>query len=252
MHIHHQGAGGVGDAAHGGVLVQDGQLHAVVQQELAHLIGVGDVALRGGVHGDHVVLGEVVVVARVGDAPGIGVQLVVVDVHIPLLHVVAVVFVLDAAAEELQLVVVDVVLVLDDVVDQAVDAVLEQVGGGLVVVGGLNGVAQGAAVQHGVAGAVVGAQVVPGGPVHGGGVVVVTQRRVVGPVEGVGVLLAGGGHGAQGRGAEGLGAQGEVLHQQVVLQVGLMGRGAGLHQERGHVAVELGEDHRVPVVDDPD
>ena len=63
------------------------------------------------------------------------------------------------------------------------------------------------------------------------------------------MLLPGGGHGAQGRGAEGLGTQGEVLHQQVVLQVGLMGRGAGLHQELSHVAVELGEHHRVPVVD---
>ena len=63
------------------------------------------------------------------------------------------------------------------------------------------------------------------------------------------MLLPGGGHGAQGRGAEGLGAQGEVLHQQVVLQVGLMGRGAGLHQELSHIAVELGEHHRVPVVD---
>ena len=249
MHVHHQGTGPVGDAAHGGVRVQRGYPYAVAQQEPAHRIGVGGIALGGGVHGDDIVLGEIIVVLLVGDAPGIGLQLLVVHIHIPLFHAVPVIFVLDAPAEELQLVVVDVVLVLHDVVDQAVDAVLEQVGGCLVVIGGLNGVAQGAAVEHGVAGAVVGTQVVPSGPVHGGGVVVIPQRHVIGPVQGVGMLLPGGRHGAQGSRAEGLGAQRKVLHQQVVFQVGLVGRGAGLHQEFGHVAVQLGEYHRVPVVD---
>lgn len=121
--------------AHGGVRVQRGYPYAVAQQEPAHRIGVGGIALGGGVHGDDIVLGEIIVVLLVGDAPGIGLQLLVVHIHIPLFHAVPVIFVLDAPVEELQLVVVDVVLVLHDVVDQAVDAVLEQVGGCLVVIG---------------------------------------------------------------------------------------------------------------------
>ena len=217
MHIHHQGARLVGGTVDIDVFRQFGKLHSIAQQEPAHLIGVGQVPLGGGVYGDDIVFREVIVVLRVGHPPGIAVQLVVVYIHIPLLHIRPVVLILNTTAEEFQLVIVDVVLVVHDIVDKSIHTILKQVGRRLVVVGGLNRVAQSPTVEHGITGTVVGTQIVPGGPVHGRGIVVIPQGRIVGPEERVGVLLLGGRHGAQGGGTEGLCPQGKVFDQQIIL-----------------------------------
>ena len=57
------------------------------------------------------------------------------------------------------------------------------------------------------------------------------------------------GHGGQGGIAEGLGPQQKLLHKEVILQVRLVGRGAGLTQELSGETVELDEGHGIPLAD---
>ena len=133
------------------------------------------------------------------------------------------------------------------VLPDAVEAALEQAGRGLVGAGSLNGIARGVAVEHGIAGGVVGAQVVPGVPLTLFAVEVVPQGYVI---LGELVVVALSGDGAQSGVAVGLSTLEEVGNQNVIFQVGLVRGGAGLNQEVGHVAVELHKSDGVPLVDE--
>ena len=107
-------------------------------------------------------------------------------------------------------------------------------------------------MEHGVLGGVAGGHVVPGiqplglvGAV-GGGLAGVGQVVPLGDHVAVVAVVVGNGGNAQG-----LAAGHQVLGQQIVLEVGLVGRVAGLALELLHPAVELGEADRVPLRDQP-
>ena len=120
------------------------------------------------------------------------------------------------------------------------EAVFAHGDGGLVVFAALHRVADGA-VEQGIGGRVVGGHVVGGVLIPaGGGVVACLHGDVVpglvflGGAVLLGVFAGGvidGVHG--GHVAEGPGALQGVIHEQVILQIGLVGRGAGLNLQLG-------------------
>ena len=156
-----------------------------------------------------------------------------------------------APLEDLGLVGQVAVLVLGDVDGLAQLAVGDALHHVVVIGGHLHGVGDGA-VEHGVLGGVAGGHVVPGVEPLGLVVPVGGLRPGVGQVvplgDDVAVVAAVVGHRGD---AQGLAAAHQVLGQQIVLKVGLVGGIAGLALEGLHPAVELGEADRVPLGDQP-
>ena len=107
-------------------------------------------------------------------------------------------------------------------------------------------------MEHGVLGGVAGGHIVPGieplGLVLAVGGLLAGVGQVVALGDDVAVVAVVVGHGGD---AQGLAAGHQMLGQQVVLEVGLMGGIAGLALELLHPAVELGEADGVPLRDEP-
>ena len=236
VHVDDKGPGLVGHAVYRHVLGELLHLHAVADEILLHEIGVGDVPLGGGIGGNHVILGIELAVFVL--FPEVLLHLVVLGDE-PLLRLRGL-LVVQGPAEELQLVQIQVVLVLGHIGGVADETVFAHGDGGLVVFAALHRVADGA-VEQGIGGRVVGGHVVGGVLIPaGGGVVaclhgdVVPGLVVLGGAVLLGVFAGGvidGVHG--GHVAEGPGALQGVIHEQVILQIGLVGRGAGLDLQLG-------------------
>ena len=236
VHIDDEGAGLIGHTVHRHVLGELLHLHAVADEVLLHEVGVGDIPLGIGIGGNDVVLRiELTVLVLFTE---VGLHLIVLG-NEPLLGLRGL-LVVQRPPEELQLVQVQVVLVLGHVGGMADEAVLTHGDGGFVVLAALHRVADGAVEQR-IGGGVVGGHIV-GGILEaaGSGIKAGLQSDVVpglvvlGGAILLGVLAGGivdGVHG--GHVAERPCALQGVVHEQVVLQIGLVGRRAGLDLQLG-------------------
>ena len=166
-------------------------------------------------------------------------------VHVPGSHQLVGIGVVHAAGEQLGLVLQHGDLVGLDVHGLGHQAVRHhQLGGDVAVHRQLPGDA-GGADQDGELGTVGGGHIIPGlGPGHAGGRIVVhTQVIAVGHLEAVVLGVVG-----DGAHTHGLAQLDELLGDQVVLIVGLVGRRAGLDEHGLHAAVDLGEHHGVELI----
>ena len=243
VHGNHHGAGGIGDAVIGHGLVGDAHLHVVAGEPLDHVIGGLEVGLVGVVQGDQVALGEelaVLALAVVGGAEEVGLSAQGVGgIHQPGTYLRVGVLVGKAPGVDFHLVGEVAVLVAGHIVRQAQQAVGGSGDGAVAVGGQLHGVGD-AALKHGKLGGVAGGHVVPGlRPV---GIAVFVAGQVVTHGDHIALVVVVIGNGSC---AEGLAAGHQVVGQQVVFHVGLMGRGTGLHLEAGDLAVELQQGHGV-------
>ena len=244
VHVDHDGAGLVGLVADLGVLGQAGDLDVVVDQELDRLGGGGAVLLALGAGRDDVVLGEEVVVLVVVRAERVGLGAGLVVLADVVLADLGGVDVLDAAAPALELVPVQLVLVLDDELGVADEAVLEGVDAVAGGDGNLNRERVGAVhhrVLRGVAGGHVVERVVP----RDRAVVLaleVVAHRDLGRVQG---LVVG-----DGDAGEVLALLHGLVDEQVVLVVRVVRRRAGLDLVLLVVAVDLVQRDGAPLGDE--
>ena len=250
VHVNHHGAGRIRLVAH--LHVPGGLLHldAVVDEEVDGLCRRRAVVLLVRAQRDDVVLREEVVVRLAEAVLGVtGTERVGLRALLVLLtHVVRAdgvrVYVLDAAAEALELVVEHAVLVLDDEVGVADEAVAQRVHGVGRAVRRLDR-ERVRAVHHGVLRRVAGGHVVERRLPEARAVVLQLEVVAHGHLHGVdgGVVGDGGAH-------ERLALRERRVDEQVVLVVGVVRGRAGLHLVLLVVAVHLVKRYRVPLRDE--
>ena len=249
IHGDDRGALGIGHAVIDEGLGGHVDLDIVAGQILQLRSGVEEVLLVVTIQGDDVALGIEVAILALAVVHGTH-QLslsagLVVLVHVPGSHIGVGVGVVHATGEQLGLILQHGDLVVTDEHSLGHQAVGNHVLGADIAIHGQLPSDAGGADQHGILRTVSRGHIIPRlGPLLAGrGGLVASQEIPERHLEAVVIGVVG-----DGADTDGLAQLNELLSDQVILVVGLVGRRAGLNEDGVHTAMDLGKDHGVELV----